>query len=76
MLKLFSIIRQMPLVFSVNQLNPQLTEMSLTSTIVDIEGWFFGGKFRSTFYSDNNVNSDNKNNNNDNKTDNNDNNDM
>ena len=61
---------------SVNQLNPQLAQMSVTSTIVDIEGWIFWGEFLSTFYSDNNVNSDNKNNNNDNKTDNNDNNDM
>ena len=47
--------------------------MSVTSTIIDIEGWIFWGEFLSTFYSDNNVNSDNKN---DNKTDNNDNNDM
>ena len=46
--------------------------MSVTSTIIDIEGWIFWGEFLSTFYSDNNVNSDNKNNNNDNKTDNND----
>ena len=50
--------------------------MSVISTIVYIEGWIFWGEFLSTFYSDNNVNSDNKNNNNDNKTDNNDNNDM
>ena len=48
--------------------------MSVTSTIVDIDGWIFLGEFLRTFYSDNNVNSDNKNNNNDNKTDNNDNN--
>ena len=45
--------------------------MSVTSTIIDIEGWIFWGEFLSTFYSDNNVNSDNKNNNNDNKNDNN-----
>ncbi len=49
----------------------QLAQMSVTSTIVDLDGWFFGGEFLSTFYSDNNINSDNKNNNNGTKTDNN-----